>query len=185
MRTILARGKGVALAEWTDGDGEWFDEHSDGVFDVDRDGRPLPFTAPIHRAVVTTEDGAEVLGVVSWHPVTYGPSYGCLAWNFGRALLPSARGRGIGTEVLRLLVRHLFDSTDIDRIEGSTDVTNTAAQRSMAKAGFTREGVVRGGQLRDGERHDLISFSILRSDVTDEKLTASQIGRAELASGDG
>jgi RimJ/RimL family protein N-acetyltransferase len=176
MREILARGDGVALAELTDADIESFRERSDGAFDVDRDDRPMPFTFPVHRAAVTTEDGGEVLGVVSWHPVNYGPSYGCLAWNFGRELLPAARGRGIGTEVLRLLVRYLFDTTDIDRIEGSTDVTNVRAQRSLEKAGFTREGTIRGAQLRAGVRHDLVSYSLLRSDVTDEKLTASQNG---------
>jgi RimJ/RimL family protein N-acetyltransferase len=176
MRTIIARGNGVALAELTDGDVDAFQEHSDGAFDVDRDDRPMPFTLPIHRAAVTTEDGGEVLGVVSWHPVGYGPSYGCLAWNFGRELLPAARGRGIGTEVLRLLVRYLFDTTDIDRIEGGTDVTNVRAQRSLEKAGFTREGIIRGAQLREGARHDLVSYSLLRSDVTGEKLTAGQNG---------
>jgi RimJ/RimL family protein N-acetyltransferase len=164
LRKIVARGDGVALAELTEADKEWLSENGDGAFDVDRDGRTLPIEAPSYRLAVTTEDGEELLGRVSWHPVTYGPSYGCLAWNFGRELLPRARGKGIGTEVLRLLVRHLFDTTDVDRIEASTDTTNVRAQRSLEKAGFTREGVIRGAQLRGGKRHDLIGYGILRGD---------------------
>lgn len=160
----MVRGDDVALAELSDKDKEWLKEQSDGAFDVDRDGRDMPFTTPVHRLAVTTESGEELLGEVNWHPVKYGPSYGCVAWNFGRNLLPQSRGKGIGTEVLRLLVRHLFDTTDVDRIEGGTDTTNVRAQRSMEKAGFTREGIIRGAQLRDGKRHDLISYSILRSD---------------------
>jgi RimJ/RimL family protein N-acetyltransferase len=165
LRKIVVRGDEFALAEYRDGDGEWLSENGDGAFDVDRDGREMPLQFPIHRLVVTTPDGKELLGEVSWHPVGYGPSYGCLAWNFGYTFLPRCRGKGLGTEVLRVLVRHLFDSTDMDRIEGSTDVTNVRAQRSMEKAGFTREGILRGAQLRKGKRHDLVGYSILRTDL--------------------
>jgi RimJ/RimL family protein N-acetyltransferase len=184
VRQIVARGDGFALAELADGDREWLTEHGDNAYDVDRDDRPLPVTSENHRLVITTEDGSELLGVVSWHAVTYGPSYGCVAWNFGRMLLPTARGKGIGTAVLRTLVQHLFETTDVDRIEGSTDVSNTAAQRSLEKAGFTREGILRGAQLREGQRRDMVSYSLLRSDVTDGKLTGSQNGTGELISGD-
>lgn len=176
MRKILARGDGVALAELTDADQVAFRGQSDGAFDVDPDDRPLPYTFPIHRAAVTTEDGGEVLGVVSWHPIGYGRTYGCLAWNIGGELLPSARGRGVGTEMWRLTAAHLLATTDIDRVEASTDVTNAPTCRSLEKAGFTREGVIRGAQLREGTRHDLVSYSLLRTDVTGEKLTASQNG---------
>lgn len=164
MRKIVARGDEFALAEPKDGDSEWLSENGDGAFDVDRDGRENPLQFPIYRLVVTTLDGQELLGEVSWHPVGYGPSYGCLAWNFGYSFLPRFRGKGLGTEVLRVLVRHLFDTTDMDRIEGSTDVTNVRAQRSMEKAGFTREGILRGAQLRKSKRHDLVGYSILRTD---------------------
>jgi GNAT superfamily N-acetyltransferase len=164
VRKIVVRGDDFALAELRTGDGEWLDEHNDGAFDVDRDGREVPVDFPVHRLVVTTPDGDDMLGEVSWHPVVYGPSYGCLAWNFGYSFLPRFRGKGLGTEVLRALVRHLFQTTDVDRIEGSTDVTNVRAQRSMEKAGFTKEGILRGAQLRKNKRHDLVGYSILRSD---------------------
>jgi RimJ/RimL family protein N-acetyltransferase len=165
LRKIVVRGDEFALAEYKDGDGAWLSENGDGAFDVDRDGREIPLQFPIYRLVVTTPDGKELLGEVSWHPVGYGPSYGCLAWNFGYSFLPRWRGKGLGTDVLRVLVRHLFDTTDMDRIEGSTDVTNVRAQRSMEKAGFTREGILRGAQLRKGKRHDLVGYSILRTDL--------------------
>ncbi|MET0236849.1 MAG: GNAT family protein [Kibdelosporangium sp.] len=165
MRKIMVRGDQFALAEYQDGDSDWLDEQGDGAFDVDRDGRESPLRFPIYRLVVTNLDGTELLGEVSWHPVGYGPSYGCLAWNFGYSFLPKFRGKGLGTEVLRVLVRYLFETTDMDRIEGSTDVTNVRAQRSMEKAGFTREGILRGAQLRKGKRHDLVGYSILRTDL--------------------
>ncbi|MCE7005837.1 GNAT family N-acetyltransferase [Kibdelosporangium philippinense] len=164
MRKIVVRGDGFALAELAKGDQEYLAEHGDRAFDVDRDGRAMPYEAPVHRLAITDETGTELLGRVMWHPVIYGPSYGCVAWNFGRELLPRVRGKGIGTAVLKALVRYLFDTTDVDRIEGSTDVTNVRAQKSLEKAGFTREGVLRGAQLRGGKRRDMISYSLLRTD---------------------
>jgi RimJ/RimL family protein N-acetyltransferase len=164
LRKIMVRGDDFALAEFKAGDDDRLAELNDGAFDVDRDGREVPVHFLVNRLVVTTPDGSELLGEVSWHPVIYGPSYGCVAWNFGYSFLPRFRGKGLGTEVLRALVRYLFQTTDVDRIEGSTDVTNVRAQRSMEKAGFRKEGVLRGAQLRRGKRHDLVGYSILRSD---------------------
>jgi hypothetical protein len=184
-RRVLIRGDGVALAELVDGDRERFDADSDGAFDVDPDDRPRPAVKGLHRVAVTTVDGVEVLGVAMWHQVEYGPTYGCMAWNFGAELLPATRGKGLGAEVWRLVIRHLFATTDVDRVEASTDVTNFPARRSLEKAGMIREGVIRGAQVRAGKRQDLVAYGLLRTDVTDEKLTAGQNAATELASGDG
>jgi RimJ/RimL family protein N-acetyltransferase len=178
VREVVARGAGVALAELRDGDIDWFRSNSDGAFDVERDDRPMPYKMPSYKIGITSEDGAELLGYITWHPVIYGPSYGCVAWNFGRELLPAARGKGVGTEALRLLIRHLFATTDVDRLEASTDVTNIPAQRSLEKAGLTREGIIRGAQLREGGRHDIVAYSILRSDVGLREIVARGKGFA-------
>lgn len=127
-----------------------------------RDG-PLP--VGIGRLVVT-EDGA-VVGDVSWHPVSYGPNSGSRALNVGIALAPSARGRGIGSVAQRMLVEHLFATTDVARVEAGTDVENLPEQRSLEKAGFHREGVLRSAQARADGRHDLVVYSFLRSDLAE------------------
>jgi RimJ/RimL family protein N-acetyltransferase len=114
--------------------------------------------------VLDVETG-ELLGGVSWHPVDYGGTVSCTAWNIGIALLPDARGRGIGTLAQRLLVEHLLATTELDRIEASTDVDNVAEQRALEKAGFRREGVLRGAQLRRGIRRDLAHYGLVRGDL--------------------
>jgi GNAT superfamily N-acetyltransferase len=106
-----------------------------------------------------------VAGVVSWHRVAYGPNSGSHAWNIGIGLAPAARGHGVGAVAQRLLAAWLLDSTPAYRIEASTDVANVAEQKALERAGFTREGVLRGAQERADGRHDLYSYSLLRSDL--------------------
>jgi RimJ/RimL family protein N-acetyltransferase len=61
----------------------------------------------------------------------------------GINLFADARGRGYGTEALRVLCAHLFDEGRVHRVQLSTDVDNLAMRRAADKAGFTCEGVLR------------------------------------------
>jgi RimJ/RimL family protein N-acetyltransferase len=106
----------------------------------------------------------KLLGGVSWHAVDYGGTVSSSAWNIGIGLLPEARGRGVGTRAQRMLVDHLLETTELDRIEASTDVENHAEQKALEKAGFRREGVLRGAQLRGGVRRDLVHYGLVRGD---------------------
>jgi RimJ/RimL family protein N-acetyltransferase len=164
-REIVATGDGIALGDLLPGELEHLRAQDDSAFDVDQDDRPLRHHPRIHRFAVLDRHTDELLGSVSWHAVGYGPSVGCEAWNVGIGLLPQSRGRGAGTTALRLLAEYLLASTDIDRIEAETDRENTPSQRALAKAGFRAEGLVRGAQLRGGRRHDMLSYSLLRTDV--------------------
>jgi RimJ/RimL family protein N-acetyltransferase len=109
-------------------------------------------------------DGVPI-GSVSWHRVSYGPNPPSAAWNFGIDLIPEARGQGFGSEAQRLLAVWLFEHTDVNRVEASTDVENVAEQRALENAGFTREGVMRGAQFRAGRYRDLVSYARLRDDA--------------------
>jgi RimJ/RimL family protein N-acetyltransferase len=108
-------------------------------------------------------DGTPI-GTVSWHQVMYGPNPESAAWNIGISLIPAFRGKGYGTEAQRQLATYLFETTDVNRVEASTDAENLPEQRSLEKAGFTREGVQRMAQYRAGGYHDLIVYCRLRDD---------------------
>lgn len=163
-RTVVVRRDGVALVEPLPADDVLIATFGDGLFDPDPDPRPMPVRSPVGRYTVLELAADAVLGDVSWVPVVHGPTVGCLAWNIGVTLLPAARGHGVGTLAQRLLVEHLFATTDLDRIEASTDVANVAEQRALLKAGLRREGVIRGAQLRGGERRDIVLYGVLRTD---------------------
>lgn len=117
----------------------------------------------VGRMIVTLDDGTPI-GSVSWHRVGYGPNARSRAWNIGITILPEHRGRGHGTAAQRMLADHLFATTDVNRVEASTDVRNQAEQRALERAGFRREGVLRGAQFRAGAWHDLVLFARLRDD---------------------
>jgi RimJ/RimL family protein N-acetyltransferase len=104
------------------------------------------------------------IGTVAWHEVHYGPPPGSRAWNIGISLIPEARGQGYGGLAQRLLADYLFETTDANRVEASTDVQNLAEQRALEKAGFKREGIQRQAQFRAGVHHDLITYARLRND---------------------
>ena len=109
-------------------------------------------------------DGTAV-GNVSWHPVFYGPNLASRAYNIGIGLGEAFRGQGIGSQAQRLLAEHLFATTDVVRVEASTDVGNLAERRALEKAGFTLEGILRSAQGRADGVHDLASYSLLRVDL--------------------
>jgi RimJ/RimL family protein N-acetyltransferase len=163
-RTIVAAGDGIALAALLDGDLDVLGAAGDGAFDVDPDDRPIAARVDVHRLVVVDTEAGELLGQVNWHVVGYGRTAACEAWNIGQVLLPAARGRGVGTTALRLLVEHLFATTGVDRIEAGTEVANLAARRSLGRVGFRAEGVVRGAVIRDGQRRDQVRYGLLRGD---------------------
>ncbi|OLF12467.1 GNAT family N-acetyltransferase [Actinophytocola xanthii] len=164
-REVVIERDGVALAVPVAGEREKFYVEAAGDFEVDRDDRPQ-VTLPARSSLLSVLDAATrtLLGGVSWHAVDYGGTLGCSAWNIGIGLLPPERGRGVGSTAQRLLAEHLFATTEVDRVEASTDVDNIAEQKALAKAGFTREGVLRGAQLRGGVRRDLVHFGKLRTD---------------------
>jgi RimJ/RimL family protein N-acetyltransferase len=163
-RTVVASLDGVALAEAADGDLEVLRAGRDGAFDVDPDERPSRVQREAHQLVVLDAPSGELLGQVNWAAVRYGRTSSGDAWGIGIALLPAARGRGVGPTALRLLVEHLFATTDVDRIEAGTEVDNLAARKALGRAGFRGEGIVRGAIVRDGRRRDDVRYALLRQD---------------------
>jgi len=63
-----------------------------------------------------------------------------------------SRGKGFGTEAVALVVGHLFDAEEVERIEARTAVDNDAMCRLLAKLGFVREGVLRAYMARGSDR---------------------------------
>lgn len=106
-----------------------------------------------------------LLGEVSWRRIRTGPSLHSWCWNIGIMLLPDQRGKGYGAIAQRRLAAYLFEQTPTQRVEADTDIDNRAEQRALEKAGFTRDGVLRQAQWRGGSWHDMVIYSVLRSEI--------------------
>lgn len=84
----------------------------------------------------------------------------------GINLLPSARGRGLGTAAIALLVEFGFVRRNLRRIHLQAIASNAAAIRAYEKAGFVVEGRQRQHAWVRGTYEDIVLMGILRSEQT-------------------
>ena len=89
-------------------------------------------------------------------------------WNnsaeIGYDLKSELWGRGLMTEGLHEMLGFGFDEMALNRIEADVTVGNEASVRVLDKLGFQREGLLRQRGFWKGGYHDLLLFSLLRSD---------------------
>lgn len=111
--------------------------------------RPRPGVAPRGRP-----DGL----LFEPQPATVGVGY----W-----VLERARGRGLASRAVALLVRWALAEAAVTRIEALVEPANVASQRVLERAGFTREGLLRAylGPQADGGRADAYVYSLLPADA--------------------
>jgi [ribosomal protein S5]-alanine N-acetyltransferase len=73
-------------------------------------------------------------------------------------------GQGYTTEAVQLLVDHLTATKKQHRIHLVIVPANQASRRVAEKCGFVLEGTVRGAFFNDGRNHDVLLYSLLRTD---------------------
>ena len=74
------------------------------------------------------------------------------------------RGKGYGSDALRLIFRYGFDELNLNRIGLNVISYNARAVRCYTRVGFQVEGSLRESVLRDGQKYDQILMSILRNE---------------------
>jgi len=72
--------------------------------------------------------------------------------------------QGYGTEAVKLLVAHGFQSLNLNRIFLRVFEDNPGAIHAYEKAGFIREGRLRQAEYHQGKFVDVLVMSILRSE---------------------
>jgi RimJ/RimL family protein N-acetyltransferase len=91
-------------------------------------------------------------------------------WTEGRAelgywLAREARGRGVMTRAIPLLVSWIFESLPIERVQLGIEPANAASRALAERTGFTFEGVLRSWFVNKGKRRDVAMYSLLRTDI--------------------
>ncbi len=110
--------------------------------------------------VIVAKDG-EIAGHIEFfRPVTYWD-----AFELSYQLYDDRhKGKGYMTEAVQLLVDYLFGAKKEHRIHLVIVPENAASRRVAEKCGFTLEGTARGAFFNGGRNHDVLLYSLLRTD---------------------
>ena len=110
---------------------------------------------------IRTLDEDRLIGFVALHSIEWNNRAAQLAIGIGE---PGYRGKGYGSDALRLVLRYAFDELNLLRVGLDVISSNVAAVRAYEKAGFVREGAMRRAVLRDGQHHDRLIMGILHDE---------------------
>jgi RimJ/RimL family protein N-acetyltransferase len=81
---------------------------------------------------------------------------------FGYWVAAEARGRGVATRALTLIVDWTLATTDVVRLDLEVFAGNEASAKVATKSGFTPEGTLRAMYVHRGVPVDAVSFSRIR-----------------------
>lgn len=84
----------------------------------------------------------------------------------GYWLLPGYWKQGVVSEVLPVVIDHLFSKEGIHRIEALVEDGNDSSCKVLLKAGFIYEGKMRECEIKNGQYINLLIFSMLSTDKT-------------------
>lgn len=107
-------------------------------------------------AIVRRDDGA-FIGSAGFHSVSALNRTAEIAYD----LAPEVWGRGIARAVCDALTRWAFEHVGLQRVQGTTLVTNLRSQRVLEACAFEREGLLRRYRLVRGTPGDFWMYSRL------------------------
>ena len=82
----------------------------------------------------------------------------------GFALGRNAWGHGLATEALEVLIKFVFDTLDLHRLEADVGPKNERSLQVLEHQGFQREGYLRERWHQLGNFHDTVLLGLLKRD---------------------
>ena len=148
---------------------ELYNDVVNGSRSEGRAWRPVTPGSKDPRLVVDdTEQGNVPFSVVEWESGTllgtanlWGIDNHSRAAHIGLGLLPGARGKGYGTDVVAVLCHYGFVVRGLQRLQIETLSDNEAMLRSAERNGFVREGVLRSSAWVLGDFMDEVLLGLL------------------------
>ena len=130
---------------------------------TEADARAFLMGAPsVHTFAVVDRDTGALLGSVGFQVLDHSRA------TFGYWVAREARGRGVATRALRLLVRHAAYEHGLARLQLIVEPENVASIRVAENAGFQREALLRSYIELHGRRRDVYLYALLADDVAAE-----------------
>ena len=103
--------------------------------------------------------GDRLIGFVSLWISSWPDANGTVGIGMGD---PDYRGKGYGTDAMRLILRYAFNELYLERVTLQAVAHNARAIRSYEKAGFVLVGHEREWVLRDGRRSSVVTMVVAR-----------------------
>ncbi|MGM0889314.1 MAG: GNAT family N-acetyltransferase [Bacillota bacterium] len=76
--------------------------------------------------------------------------------------------KGLGYKVITLMIDYAFNQLNLNCLIASILKYNAASQKLFEKCGFSLEGTLRNRVFKNGAYQDLLSYSLLRSDLIND-----------------
>ena len=107
-----------------------------------------------YLAVERTKD-SKLVGLLFLYKVPYFHYF-----EVGFYVVPEERGKGYGTEAMRLLMERVFETRSVKTIVAGTSSLNVASQKALLKAGFKEVGTLKKTLFRNGVWEDSIIYQV-------------------------
>lgn len=86
-------------------------------------------------------------------------------------LLPEFHGKGIAKTALIKVCNIAFNELQLFCITANVLSFNISSQMLFKKVGFHEDGILRSRVIKNGERCDLVTFSLLKTDLLEDEIS--------------
>lgn len=152
----VTRGLAMYLPLSTQDENKWFERQQE------RDPHERPLAIELRAG-----DGWKLIGNCGVFDIDWVSSSAELGILIGDK---SVWNQGLGTQVMILLLRHCFETLNLNRVFLRVFGENARARRCYQKVGFVDEGRMRQGVYKNGKYDDVHVMSVLRSEWDARKL---------------
>lgn len=128
---------------------------AEGLAFIHRQWRRVENGDGVSQAVVEVDSGRAV-GLM-WVGLRSQSHVGGL----GYWIVPPARGRGVASAAVRLVVPWALEALRLRRLEAWVEPDNLASQRVLRRAGFQQEGRLRNFLTIEGRSSDALVYSVI------------------------
>jgi RimJ/RimL family protein N-acetyltransferase len=123
--------------------------------------RRLPYEINSESTNAGADAAGDLLGFIKLDWIEWSQGAGSVSLGIGE---PAERGKGFGSDALRLLLRYTFGELNLYRLGAVIPEYNQVALRLFEKSGFKVEARQREALHRAGSRWDIIRMGLLREE---------------------
>ena len=84
--------------------------------------------------------------------------------NMNIKLLQSARGKGVATRVVVLMIKYCFEELNLHCLTANVIERNSSSRKLFEKLGFSQDGILRDRVYKNGGYHNVIAYSLLKDE---------------------